>query len=251
MGLYLDDWERLGMLAAQAHRAARLITDTGLHAFGWTREQAIEKLVAGGSPRGESEIEVDRYIALPAQALAYMVGMVEIEDARRRTEEKEGAAFDLRTSTTGCSRSGSCPCRRSGASSAKACSRASGSSGPLLGLLLGLSGLEQQVVEDPRSHSSVGLGEHRAGRERERSRLPLTPRIQPVADEPQRRARPHGHRPAPTSTSSNPAVAAVAAISSADAAAARPQPPDPQHRHGRDRFAGPLGATHRGDVATS
>ena len=96
MGLYTDDWERLGMLAAQAHRAARLITDTGIHAFGWTREAAIEKLVAGGSPRGESETEVDRYIALPAQALAYMVGMVEIEDARRRTEDKEGAAFDLR-----------------------------------------------------------------------------------------------------------------------------------------------------------
>jgi uncharacterized protein (DUF885 family) len=96
MDLYLDDWERLGMLAAQAHRAARLITDTGIHAFGWSREDAIEKLVAGGSPRGESEVEVDRYIALPAQALAYMVGMVEIEDARRRAEEKEGIAFDLR-----------------------------------------------------------------------------------------------------------------------------------------------------------
>ena len=96
MGLYLDDWERLGMLAAQAHRAARLITDTGLHAFGWTRERAIEKLVAGGSPRGESEVEVDRYIALPAQAQAYMIGMIEIEDARRRTQEQEGASFDLR-----------------------------------------------------------------------------------------------------------------------------------------------------------
>jgi uncharacterized protein (DUF885 family) len=97
MGLYVDDWERLGMLAAQAHRAARLITDSGLHAFGWSREQAIDKLVAGGSPRGESEVEVDRYIALPAQALAYMVGMAEIEDARRRTEAKEGASFDLRS----------------------------------------------------------------------------------------------------------------------------------------------------------
>ncbi|MGH2681092.1 MAG: DUF885 domain-containing protein [Actinomycetota bacterium] len=96
MGLYVDEWERLGMLAGQAHRAARLITDTGLHAFGWSRQDAIEKLVAGGSPRGESETEVDRYIALPAQALAYMVGMVEIEDARRRTQEKEGAAFDLK-----------------------------------------------------------------------------------------------------------------------------------------------------------
>jgi uncharacterized protein (DUF885 family) len=96
MGLYLDDWERLGMLAGQAHRAARLVTDTGIHTFGWSREDAIAKLEAGGSPHGESVTEVDRYIALPAQALAYMVGMVEIEDARRRTEEKEGAAFDLK-----------------------------------------------------------------------------------------------------------------------------------------------------------
>ena len=96
MGLYMDDWERLGMLAGQAHRAARLVTDTGLHAFGWSREDAIAKLEAGGSPHGESVTEVDRYIALPAQALAYMVGMVEIEDSRRRTEEKEGAAFDLK-----------------------------------------------------------------------------------------------------------------------------------------------------------
>jgi uncharacterized protein (DUF885 family) len=96
MGLYLDDWERLGMLAAQAHRAARLVTDTGLHAFGWSREDAIAKLEAGGSPRGESVTEVDRYIALPAQALAYMTGMVEIEEARRRAEEKAGADFDVK-----------------------------------------------------------------------------------------------------------------------------------------------------------
>jgi uncharacterized protein (DUF885 family) len=96
MGLYLDDWERLGMLAGQAHRAARLITDTGLHALGWSREEAIAKLEAGGSPHGESVTEVDRYIALPAQALAYMIGMIEIQDARGRTEEREGARFDIK-----------------------------------------------------------------------------------------------------------------------------------------------------------
>jgi uncharacterized protein (DUF885 family) len=99
MGLYLDEWERLGMLAAQAHRAARLVTDTGLHAFGWSREDAIAKLEAGGSPHGESVTEVDRYIALPAQALAYMTGMVEIEEARRRAEEKakaDGGGFDVK-----------------------------------------------------------------------------------------------------------------------------------------------------------
>jgi uncharacterized protein (DUF885 family) len=96
MGLYADGWERLGMLGGQAHRAARLITDTGLHALGWSREDAIAKLEAGGLPHGESVIEVDRYIALPAQALAYMTGMVEIEEARRRTAERDGSAFDLR-----------------------------------------------------------------------------------------------------------------------------------------------------------
>ncbi|HET9672791.1 MAG TPA: DUF885 domain-containing protein [Actinomycetota bacterium] len=97
MGLYVDEWERLGMLAGQAHRAGRLITDTGLHALGWTREQAIAKLEEGGAPHGEAVTEVDRYIALPAQALAYMTGMIEIEEARRRATEREGSAFDLRS----------------------------------------------------------------------------------------------------------------------------------------------------------
>ena len=96
MGLYRDGWERLGMLTGQAHRAARLITDTGIHALGWSREDAIAKLEAGGSPHGESVTEVDRYIALPAQALASMIGMIEIQDARRRTEEREGSAFDIK-----------------------------------------------------------------------------------------------------------------------------------------------------------
>jgi uncharacterized protein (DUF885 family) len=94
MGLYRDEWERLGMLTGQAHRAARLITDTGLHALGWSREDAIAKLEASGLPRGESETEVDRYIALPAQALAYMTGMNEIQEARRRAEERGG--FDIK-----------------------------------------------------------------------------------------------------------------------------------------------------------
>ena len=96
MGLYLDGWERLGMLGGQAHRAARLITDTGLHALGWSREQAIAKLEEGGLPHGEAVTEVDRYIALPAQALAYMTGMIEIDEARRRAQARDGASFDLR-----------------------------------------------------------------------------------------------------------------------------------------------------------
>ena len=96
MGLYLDDWQRLGMLENQALRAGRLITDTGLHALGWDRERAIAKLQDGGTPRTDAEIEIDRYIAMPAQALSYMTGMVEIEKARAAAESREGDAFSLR-----------------------------------------------------------------------------------------------------------------------------------------------------------
>lgn len=96
MGLYLDEWERLGMLEAQAHRAARLITDTGIHALGWEREAAIRKLEEAGNPRIDAEIEVDRYIALPGQALSYMIGMIEIEKAREAAAARDGDAFDLR-----------------------------------------------------------------------------------------------------------------------------------------------------------
>jgi uncharacterized protein (DUF885 family) len=95
MGLYLDDWERLGMLDAQIHRAARLVTDTGLHALVWSRERAIETLEEGGVPHSDAVIEIDRYIAEPAQALSYMIGMIEIERARAETESREGDRFDL------------------------------------------------------------------------------------------------------------------------------------------------------------
>jgi len=96
MGLYADEWERLGMLEAQAHRAARLITDTGIHALGWEREAAIAKLEEAGNPRIDAEIEVDRYIALPGQALSYMIGMIEIEKARDAVTARDGVDFSLR-----------------------------------------------------------------------------------------------------------------------------------------------------------
>jgi uncharacterized protein (DUF885 family) len=95
MGLYLDDWERLGMLEAQGLRAARLVTDTGIHALGWSRERAIDVMEAIGTPHVDAVIEVDRYIAIPAQALAYMIGMIEIERARHGATERDGAAFSL------------------------------------------------------------------------------------------------------------------------------------------------------------
>ena len=96
MGLYVDDWERLGMLEAQGMRAARLVTDTGIHALGWTRERAIDTMEEIGVPNVDAVIEIDRYIAIPGQALSYMVGMIEIERARATAADRDGAGFSLR-----------------------------------------------------------------------------------------------------------------------------------------------------------
>jgi uncharacterized protein (DUF885 family) len=96
MGLYLDEWERLGMLDNQAHRAVRLITDTGIHALGWSREASIDKLEESGQTHTDAVIEVDRYIGMPGQALCYMIGMIEIEKAREAARARDAASFSLR-----------------------------------------------------------------------------------------------------------------------------------------------------------
>jgi uncharacterized protein (DUF885 family) len=98
MGLYTSEAERMGMLEFQLYRAVRVVADTGLHANRWSREQAIgyvqERL---GTPRAFAEMEVDRYLVWPAQALAYKVGQREIEKARREVSTRMGDRFDLRT----------------------------------------------------------------------------------------------------------------------------------------------------------
>ena len=72
--------ERIGMLDMQGFRAARLVVDSGLHAFGWSRARAVEFMHERGSmPLVDSEIEVDRYTIWPGQALAYKIGQREIE----------------------------------------------------------------------------------------------------------------------------------------------------------------------------
>ncbi len=97
MGLYASAAERLGMLDAQSFRAARLVVDSGLHAFGWSRARAIEFMQERGSlPSVDAEIEVDRYTIWPGQALAYKIGQREIERSRREVSEFMGDRFDLR-----------------------------------------------------------------------------------------------------------------------------------------------------------
>ncbi len=95
-GLFRSEAERFGMLDSQALRAVRLVVDTGLHAFGWSRRKAFETMVAAGIHATDAGIETDRYIAGPGQALAYMTGRREIERLRAARAAREGDAFDLR-----------------------------------------------------------------------------------------------------------------------------------------------------------
>ena len=97
MGLYLDQVERFGMLDGQAWRAARLVVDTGMHAFRWTREQSVALLLDQGLSTTDASIETDRYICWAGQALSYKTGQREITRLRKEATEKLGAAFDLRT----------------------------------------------------------------------------------------------------------------------------------------------------------
>jgi len=84
MELYVDDFERLAMLGSQAFREARLVVDTGIHAFGWSIEKATEELVRTGLDEKSAALEAARYVALPGQALAYKIGQVEINRTRHQ-----------------------------------------------------------------------------------------------------------------------------------------------------------------------
>ncbi len=97
LGLYADPAARYGWLRAQAWRAARLVVDTGIHALGWTRAQAIAYLVerAGLAPE-DATAEVDRYYVWPAQALGYKLGELDILALRKKAHDTLGARFDLR-----------------------------------------------------------------------------------------------------------------------------------------------------------
>lgn len=97
MGLFSSDVDRLGLLSNEALRAARLVVDSGMHALGWSRQQAIDYLLAHTTEtvaRGAAEI--DRYIAVPAQATSYMIGNLEIRRLRAEAEQALGAGFDIR-----------------------------------------------------------------------------------------------------------------------------------------------------------
>ena len=97
MGIYRTPYERFGQLTYAMWRACRLVVDTGIHAKGWTREQAVDYMLANTALSDhEIRTEVDRYISWPGQALSYMIGMIRIRELRREAEAALGPGFDLR-----------------------------------------------------------------------------------------------------------------------------------------------------------
>lgn len=97
MGFYADPYSKFGQLTYEMWRACRLVVDTGMHAFGWSRQQAID-LMKENTAKTENDIivEVDRYIVWPGQALAYMIGALKIKELRARASKELGARFDVR-----------------------------------------------------------------------------------------------------------------------------------------------------------
>ena len=97
LGMFTDPYQYYGRLDDEMLRAMRLVVDTGLHAKGWSRQQAIDYMLANSS-QGDTDVvnEVDRYVAMPGQALAYKVGDIRIQQARKRAEKALGKNFDIR-----------------------------------------------------------------------------------------------------------------------------------------------------------
>jgi uncharacterized protein (DUF885 family) len=97
MGFYKDPYQRFGTLSDEMLRAMRLVVDTGIHAKGWTRDQSIEYMLANSDMgRTDATSEVERYIAIPSQALAYKVGALTIQRLRKKAEAELGSKFDIR-----------------------------------------------------------------------------------------------------------------------------------------------------------
>lgn len=110
LGLYEDPYQYFGMLSSEMHRAIRLVVDTGIHAKGWTREQAIQySLENEAEPEASIISEIERYMAIPGQALSYKIGQLKIMELRKKAERELKNDFDIKAFHTQVLESGLMP----------------------------------------------------------------------------------------------------------------------------------------------
>ncbi len=96
-GTYQDPYSRFGRLGSEIWRAIRLVVDTGLHAKGWSEEEAVQYFLANSAaPEPQARSEVQRYMVTPGQATSYKIGMLKIQELRRKAEAALGERFDIR-----------------------------------------------------------------------------------------------------------------------------------------------------------
>lgn len=111
LGFYKNDpFGNLGRLQAEMFRSVRLVVDTGIHHKRWTRQQAIDYMVANtGMPTSEVTTEIERYVVMPGQACAYKIGMLKILELREKAKTALGEKFDLRKFHNAVLKNGSVP----------------------------------------------------------------------------------------------------------------------------------------------
>ena len=96
MGLYTDPYDMFGRLSQEMLRACRLVVDTGIHAFGWSKHDAILFMMSNTAASQHTiEAEIDRYITWPAQSVGYKIGEIKIKEMRRKAERKMGETFNV------------------------------------------------------------------------------------------------------------------------------------------------------------
>jgi len=108
--MFTDPYQYYGRLSDEMLRAMRLVVDTGLHTKNWTREQSIKYMLANSSMApSDAEAEVERYIAIPGQALGYKIGQLRIRELRNKAQAALGSRFDVREFHSVVLRDGSLP----------------------------------------------------------------------------------------------------------------------------------------------
>ena len=97
MGFYQNPYSKFGQLTYEMWRACRLVVDTGMHALGWTRQEAIDFMLSNtAKTENDVTVEIDRYITWPGQALAYKIGELKIRELRSKAEKELGDDFNIR-----------------------------------------------------------------------------------------------------------------------------------------------------------